>query len=183
MVVPSSPHPTPWKWRDLGQAEWEVLWVLQRTLPRCDLHSHHPPQDSLLWPQPAHPLCAHLCPSPPRFLTPCRLWRENLPGWVLGLSWDGRDLLWGWQSGAQCRDIQGLLSTSQTRVTPWYHSPLCRVAGPSWDSTSSSDPAERMGMPREGPFLPWGACAFSPPDTPPRPLVAASWVMLWTEHH
>lgn len=59
------------------------------------------------------------------------------------LGWEGPALRW--QPGAQCRDIQGLLSTSQPRVTPWYHSPLCRVAGPSWDSTSSSDPAGKDG--------------------------------------
>lgn len=53
----SSDHPL---FRCPREEEWDVLWMLQRTIPRCDVHHHHAPTHPLLWLELTHSLCSYI---------------------------------------------------------------------------------------------------------------------------
>lgn len=53
----SSDHPL---FRCPREEEWDVLWMLQRTVSRCDVHYHHASTHPLLWLELTHSLCSHI---------------------------------------------------------------------------------------------------------------------------
>lgn len=62
--------------------EWEILWLLQGAVPRCDFHGGDAETDAILRSKSAYSLCAHLYSGPAGLPVACWLRREDLSWWA-----------------------------------------------------------------------------------------------------
>lgn len=62
--------------------ERKVLRLLQRTVPRCDVHGGDAQADAVLRSKSAYPLCPYLHVGSARLPPACRFGGEDLPRWV-----------------------------------------------------------------------------------------------------